>query len=196
MAVDRDPILAPPLADALDWLECAGCDSDFDNLNAIFFRPQLLELREAGTFWLSDRPHEPHSITWENAEPRFVTWARFAHRASGRAFLVYNSHLDHRNQPWRLRSIEAILSEAAERAADLPLVLTGDLNAKPHWPELDMLLRDGNNSPHLPLIDHRAELGADETVAGTFHSFDAEPDFARIDCILTTPHPRTASPSW
>ena len=176
------------LAAALPQLDCAGCDAGFDNLNVIYYRKELLQLQESGTFWLSNTPEEAYSITWGNQEPRFVTWAEFSHRLTGRRFIVYNTHLDHRNQPSRLRSIEAIIADISVRAAGLPLILSGDFNAMPDWPELEMLTGNTTKAPFLPLSDHLAELGADNRVKGTFHSFDGEPDFARIDYILTSWH--------
>lgn len=178
-AMQREDLLA-----GLEWLRCAGCDVEFDNHNAILYHPELLKLRQAGTFWLSDTPDVAHSESWGNEVPRFVTWARFETVESGRQFVVYNTHLDHAHQGSRLRSLEAIVAHAAENAAELPIILGGDLNAKTDWPELEYLLAPVEGSPHLPLTDPLAELSADEEVGGTYHAFDAEPEFARIDYIL------------
>ncbi len=175
----REDLLA-----GLEWLRCAGCDVEFDNHNAIFYRPELLKLLQAGSFWLSDTPDVAYSESWGNEVPRFVTWARFETMDSGRQLVVYNTHLDHAHQGSRVRSLEAIVVHAAENAAELPIILGGDLNAEPDWPELEYLLAPVEGSPHLPLTDPLAELSADEEVGGTYHAFDAEPEFARIDYIL------------
>jgi endonuclease/exonuclease/phosphatase family metal-dependent hydrolase len=181
-------------------LDCIECDPGFSNHNAILYRSDTFELIQSGVFWLSDTPDVPESISWGNDLPRWVTWALLRPRGrrsfteGDHRFLLYNTHLDHQSQPSRMWSLRAIMAHARKMAADadvdahpkglLPMVLMGDLNAKPHWPELDFILDEDSEFPHLPLRDVLAREGADEKVDGTYHAFDGEPELDRIDYIL------------
>jgi endonuclease/exonuclease/phosphatase family metal-dependent hydrolase len=51
--------------------------------SAILYRSKRLEVNESGTFWLSDTPEIPGSITWGNACTRICTWGRFVDRKTG-----------------------------------------------------------------------------------------------------------------
>ena len=44
--------------------------------SCILFRPERLEKRESDTFWLSETPDAPASISWNSAYRRICTWAR------------------------------------------------------------------------------------------------------------------------
>jgi len=52
--------------------------------SAILYRRERFEVEQGGTFWLSDTPEVPGSITWGNACTRICTWARFVERKTGR----------------------------------------------------------------------------------------------------------------
>ena len=173
-------------------LDCIECGGDFSNHNAILYRADRLEARISGTFWLSDTPEVPESTSWGNELPRWVTWTEVQPRGkpSSTRFLVYNTHLDHQSQPSRMESLHAIMAHAREHArgetGTLPIILMGDLNAKPDWPELDFLLNAHPEYPHLPLRDVLAREGADDDADGTYHGFDGTPDLDRIDYILVS----------
>ncbi|MBP7049625.1 MAG: endonuclease/exonuclease/phosphatase family protein [Phycisphaerae bacterium] len=51
--------------------------------SAILYRKDHLALDDSGTFWLSDTPEVPGSITWGNACTRVCTWGRFVCKDSG-----------------------------------------------------------------------------------------------------------------
>jgi endonuclease/exonuclease/phosphatase family metal-dependent hydrolase len=99
---------------------------------AIFYRRDRFEqdITEQGTFWLSATPDTPGSMTWGNSYPRVVTWMRLIDRASSKAFYVFNTHWDHRNQPSRERAAVLISQRINARTyPDDPVVLLGDFNA-------------------------------------------------------------------
>jgi len=98
----------------------------------IFYRRDRFEpdITQQGTFWLSDYPDRPGSMTWGNSFPRVVTWMRLIDRASLKGFYVFNTHLDHRNQPSRERAAVLISQRIKTRTySDEPVVLLGDFNA-------------------------------------------------------------------
>jgi len=100
--------------------------------SGVFYRRDRFELdvRDAGTFWLSDTPEKPGSMTWGNEIPRVATWLRLLDRATGRGFYVFNTHWDHRSQVSRERAALLMARKIDERRqCDEPVVLLGDFNS-------------------------------------------------------------------
>jgi endonuclease/exonuclease/phosphatase family metal-dependent hydrolase len=170
-------------------LACVECDTDFSNRNTILYDESQLVLRDSGLFWLSETPQVPFSVSWGNEEwPRWVTWAHFEPRGASsgsRRFAVYNTHLDHRAPESRMPSLELILKHAAEYAAELPLVLLGDFNARPDRPEVRFLTEGNGDYPHLPLNDILAQPGQSANEA-TYRSFVDSSQVARLDYIFAS----------
>lgn len=99
--------------------------------------------KEQGTFWLSDSPLKPGSMSWGNEIPRICSWARFV-SAEGKGLYVYNTHWDHRSQPSREKAAELILATIAKRAhPEEPVVLMGDFNAMTNNPAIKTILNSG-----------------------------------------------------
>lgn len=151
-----------------------------DEHGAVLYRPDRLDALEVGDFWLSDTPDEVASVTWGTVFPRMVTWVRFRHTASGREFLLANTHF-----PWRevedIRARELSAELIADRlpvlAGDLPTVLMGDFNTR------------ADTTPHALLAEHYVDAyettpGGPAGPEGTFHDFTGVAD-DRIDWILT-----------
>ena len=85
---------------------------------------------DSGTFWLSDTPEQPGSMTWGNKIPRVAAWLRLVDLATGRGFYVFNTHWDHQNQPSRERAALLIAERIdARKHADEPVALIGDFNS-------------------------------------------------------------------
>jgi len=151
--------------------------------SAILYDRGRLQLLDQGTFWFSDTPAVPGSMSWGNHYPRLCSWGHFRDRASGRRFHVYNLHWDHESQPSRERSATLLLERIAGRGADTPVVVAGDFNAGEDNPALQALLRD----PQVPLADTFRAVHPDAAAAGTFHGFAGATDGAKIDFILAGP---------
>ena len=99
---------------------------------AIFYRKDRFQpdVTDTGMFWLSDYPDQPGSMTWGNEFPRVVTWVRLIDRATAKAFYVFNTHWDHRNQPSREKAALLVSQRINARThSDEPVVLLGDFNA-------------------------------------------------------------------
>lgn len=150
---------------------------------AIFYDTTRLGLIEHQTFWLSDTPDLPGSMTWGNRYVRIVTWARFRERTGGRHFYVFNTHWDHESQPARERSAQLILDRIAHRQHQDPVLLMGDFNAGEDNPAFRALLTDSI----VRLIDTFRERHPDARAVGTYHAFRGDTTGARIDAILTGP---------
>jgi endonuclease/exonuclease/phosphatase family metal-dependent hydrolase len=153
--------------------------------SAILYDRRRLAPLDQGTFWLSDTPEVPGSTTWGNRITRIATWARFADRASGGSFYVFNTHFDHESQPSRERSAQLLLARIAARPSPHePVVLTGDFNAGEDNPAFRTLLasRDGAGR----LADTFRAVHPSATDVGTFHAFRGERTGAKIDAILAS----------
>ena len=97
----------------------------------IFYRKERFEVINKGTFWLSETPDKIGVAGWDAALPRTCTWIHFRDRKSGQAFLVANTHFDHRGAKARAESGKLIARRIADLAGDLPVIVMGDLNCLP-----------------------------------------------------------------
>jgi endonuclease/exonuclease/phosphatase family metal-dependent hydrolase len=162
--------------------------------SAILYRRERFEVEQGGTFWLSDTPEVPGSITWGNACTRICTWARFVERKTGRAFYHYNLHLDHISQPSREKSVVLLAERIRNRKRLDPFVVTGDFNAGEHNPAILFLKgktavpgKDNANVENpTPMVDTFRVLHGDAGEVGTFHSFKGDRTGDKIDFVLTT----------
>jgi endonuclease/exonuclease/phosphatase family metal-dependent hydrolase len=163
--------------------------------SAILYRKDRLDVNESGTFWLSDTPETPGSITWRNACPRLCTWARFVPQPPGTAFYMFNTHLDHVSQLSREKAVVLIAERIQKRRHPDPFVVTGDLNAAEDNPavqylkgkgELDVAWNGLSQNP-LPLVDTFRVLHSDDAEVGTFHSFKGTTSNPKIDYIFARP---------
>lgn len=135
---------------------------------SIVWKQNSLHAVDRGTFWLSDTPDIPGSMSWGNHITRICSWVEFAE-----GFRVFNTHWDHESVPARRNSARQILNELPET----PWVLMGDFNAEPNSAEI-MALR---NSPHV-------KFASGEKGTGTFHNFGGGTSGEDIDHIFTSNH--------
>src|SRR5687768_9136609 len=110
--------------------------------SAILYNTGRLALLDSGTFWLSPTPQTVGSKGWDAAIERVATWARFRDRVTGCSHLHLNTHFDHMGEQARQESARLIRRRLAALAGDLPIVLTGDLNAVPSSAAYRILSRD------------------------------------------------------
>ena len=97
----------------------------------IFYKKARFEVRDSGTFWLSETPEVPGSKSWDTACPRICTWARMTDRKTGKAFVYFNTHLDHISAAARENGMALILKRIKAIDKGIPILLTGDMNAGP-----------------------------------------------------------------
>jgi len=156
--------------------------------SAILYRTDRLELLNSGTFWLSDTPEVPGSITWGNACTRICTWGYFKQKDSGKTFYHFNTHFDHRSQGAREKSAVLIDQQIAGRENADPVVLTGDFNAGESNPAILYLKGENETGPKavLPLVDTFRVVNPGATKVGTFTGFK-EPSKEKIDYVFTLP---------
>lgn len=152
--------------------------------SAVFYKKDRFELLKSGTFWLSENPSAVGVKGWDAAIERIVTWVVLKERSTGREFAFLNTHFDHIGQVARRESAKLLLSKVTEIAKDLPVFVTGDLNATPDSEVLQILL-DAKNNSHL--TDTRTIAPSLSGPAWTFHGFGTVPLESRtiIDYIFT-----------
>ena len=93
----------------------------------IFYRTDLYDLIDKGSFWLSETP-DVMSKDWNSACYRVCSYVILAEKASGKQFVVFNTHLDHISDEARINGIAVVLDKI-EQFGSLPSMIMGDFNA-------------------------------------------------------------------
>ena len=134
----------------LAWFEencpdykCVGVGRE-DGINegehmSVFYDTNRLELKEWGTYWLSETPYVP-SYGWDAACRRTATWTLLKDKATDRHFYFVNTHLDHVGKEARRKGLLLLVERiGAMNPEGYPMVLTGDMNVFPDDPCLNEL---------------------------------------------------------
>jgi endonuclease/exonuclease/phosphatase family metal-dependent hydrolase len=96
--------------------------------NAIYWRPDRLELLESGGFYLSKTPEES-SLDWDATYVWGLIWVCFRVLGAEQRFLHLNTHLDHIGELSRVEGVRLALARLPElRAEHLLVIFTGDFN--------------------------------------------------------------------
>ncbi len=93
----------------------------------VFYRTDLYNLVDKGTFWLSETP-ETMSKGWGAACYRVCSYTILEIKETGKQFVVFNTHLDHVSEEARINGIGVVL-EKIKAFGSLPSVIMGDFNA-------------------------------------------------------------------
>lgn len=96
--------------------------------NAIFYRTDLLDLNDSGTFWYSDTPDKPKTRLDGTEYNCCATWAVFTLRSNGRKFIALNTYLDFKYPEIRGLQARMILDKLEEYGKGLPAIVMGGLN--------------------------------------------------------------------
>ena len=148
--------------------------------SCIFYRKARFEVRDSGTFWLSETPEVPGSKGWGAMCTRVCTWARIGDLKTGKEFVWFNTHLDHMSEPAREKGLALILSRVTRLAQGRPVFLTGDMNATPESAPVRQALAVLRDSASLSQTPH---AGPEKT----FNGFKfGKPPTARIDYIFVS----------
>ncbi len=135
---------------------------------SILWRKGLFTKLESGTFWLSDTPNVPNSMTWGNRITRICSWVKFAE-----GFIFYNTHWDHESELARHNGAQLI----ARQLPAEPWILVGDLNAEPDWREVAPISRLG-----------KVNFVTKGNSTATFHDFFGGSIGDHIDHIFSSYH--------
>ena len=153
----------------------------------VFYRRDRFEPGDTGTFWLSPTPDVAGSRGWDAALPRVASWMKLRDRQSGRELLAINTHFDHRGSQARIESSNLIVRKIDELAGTgsdrLPVILTGDFNARPS--EEPYAAIGSHDSQTLRLIDaERATRTPHQGGDSTSNAFKAIAPGVKIDYIF------------
>ena len=161
---------------------------DQGEYSAILYDINRFEVDDSGTFWLSDRPGKP-SRDWGNGYNRICTWVRLLEIGTGRAFYMYNTHLDHQSQAAREKSVRLIMAYIGKRKQQDPFVLTGDFNDGEESGPVKYLTGQGDGADRSPiiLVDTFRLLHPNTEDVGTFNGFVGRTKGAKLDYIFTAP---------
>ena len=152
---------------------------------AIYYNSYKLEVKESGTFWLSETPGKP-TMGWDAVCFRICTWARFKDK-NGKEFYVFNTHFDHMGVKARTESARLIMAKISMVPPAIPVFLTGDFNTDERTLPVE-IIKDF-------LVDSRTTaLIKDKTDGNTFNGFSPDkPASIKIDYIFTRPKTTTVS---
>lgn len=95
--------------------------------SAIFYNKERFEIRDSGTFWLSEAPDKP-GHGWDANLNRVCSWVRLKEKKGNLDFYVFNAHFDHQGIKAREESSKLILEKIKAIAGSRPVILTGDFN--------------------------------------------------------------------
>ena len=159
-----------------NWILSEGCP--------IFYRTDKYEKLDSGSFWLSETPDEM-SKDWGAAHYRVATYVILKDKATGREFVVFNTHLDHVSEEARINGIQVVLDKIAEFGG-LPAFLMGDLNAYPDEETINFTKASFDDA-HL--------IAKEKDEGQTFHKWGTKTDGndKRIDYIMISKGAATVS---
>ncbi|MDL2281957.1 endonuclease/exonuclease/phosphatase family protein [Parabacteroides sp. OttesenSCG-928-G06] len=106
---------------------------------SIFYRKDRFEVMKTGNFWLAEDKDAVGTKGWDAACERVATWAIFKDKTTGKEFFMLNTHLDHVGKTARHEGAALVLQQANELAKGLPIIVTGDFNAKPEDDPIQVL---------------------------------------------------------
>jgi endonuclease/exonuclease/phosphatase family metal-dependent hydrolase len=147
-----------------------------DEHMGILYRTDRLRLVRHGDFWLSDTPDRVGSASWGTDLPRMVNWGEFV-RKDGRRLVFFDTHFPHRDSDAiaRTKAAGVLLARMRRIAGQLPVVVTGDLNAQPD--------SEAYRAFAATLADAWARAPQRSGPVLTFHDFTGTPD-RRIDYVF------------
>jgi len=153
---------------------------------ALYYRKDLFIKVDEGHFWLSERPQEPGSKSWDSSLPRMATWVKLRNRYSESLspILFLNTHFDHRGPQARLESAKLIRQQLEKLGKGCAIIVTGDFNSGEGSPPYKALF-DETNGQQSPVIDCYRKMHPErEKNEGTATGFKAtQTGGSRIDWI-------------
>ncbi len=176
-----------------DWYGVGRDDAkDAGEFSPIFWRKDRFKAGQQGTFWLGPDTTAVGKPAWEARIPRICSWVMLhpitSDESTGPATLaIFNTHFDHQSGLARLNSAKLLREKVNEIAAEVPVVVMGDLNCRPDSEPIAALTSDGEQtaSSNFPLVD---SISLSETKpqgpTGTWNGFKQIDPQTRIDYVL------------
>ncbi|KAG8084968.1 hypothetical protein GUJ93_ZPchr0010g7520 [Zizania palustris] len=154
-----------------------GSQDNTDEYCTIFYEKEKVELTEGGTFWLSESPSVPGSISWGATAPCIATWATFQLKrveSPGFSFQIVNTNLDKDSPRARRRSALLTWQHIASLPPNLPVIYCGGFNTQKESMTGRFLL--GRSREHGVVGDMRdawpnARVRKNVSLIHTYHGF-------------------------
>jgi endonuclease/exonuclease/phosphatase family metal-dependent hydrolase len=145
-----------------------------------------------GHFWLSEKPSEPGSKSWDSSLTRMASWVRLRDLATGGGrggtpLLFVNTHWDHKGPAARLESAKLIRRKLREFQPAGPVVLVGDFNATEDDAPYAEFIKPADGAAPKLVDAYRALYPERSKDEASFHGFKGGVAGSRIDWILHTP---------
>ena len=151
------------LGEAFECFYTNSYPGDFFPENAIFYRREALRFHGGGGWHLSEQPHVAGTKGWGSECVRLVNWLLLEDRR-GRLLRILNTHFDHASQLACDHAAAMVNEDVRAWPAEIPQVLTGDLNCDPCNSAVKALEAAG----------WRDSMPARDRMAPTFHDFQGE----------------------
>lgn len=158
--------------------------------SSVFYRKDVFDALDSGTFWLSEYPDSVGLKGWDAACVRVATWAKLKHKETGKIVMAVNTHFDHVGVEARKQSALLIIRKIKEIVGDRAAVLTGDFNVTDQSDAYETITTN-----EFVLKDAHKIAEKVSGVNYTFHNFTRQPleKRSKIDFIFVTPHIRVLS---
>jgi endonuclease/exonuclease/phosphatase family metal-dependent hydrolase len=150
---------------------------DRGEFSPIFYRRDVLEKLDGGTFWLSDTPDVPSRVETSTLD-RIATWALLKDLRTGEEILFVNTHFEHTSEAARTDQAYILQEYLIEMVGEYPTYVTGDFNTS-----TDSVM-------YMAMTDLLGDAMADATenaseVDYTFHAYEAGEQYREyIDFIF------------
>jgi endonuclease/exonuclease/phosphatase family metal-dependent hydrolase len=152
-------------------------------MNPVFYRKDRFDMIRTITFWLSETPDVPGSISWGSSLPRIVTWMELIDKTDHQRFYYFNTHFAHDSDSARIMSSRYLISTVDSITNSLPFIVTGDLNMLPTSTGYSILTGPNENVPLMRdsfIISKHRPYGPEFT----FNGWSDDPGSGRIDYIF------------
>lgn len=148
-------------------------ESKFSEGCPIFYRTDMYDLVDKGSFWLSETP-EVMSKDWNSKCYRICSYVILKEKSTEKEFVVFNTHLDHVSDEARINGIGVVLDKISQFGS-LPSMIMGDFNAEEGSATYENVTKD--------FLDARYQV--DNAVDScTYQNFGEELDRNRIDYFM------------
>ncbi len=138
----------------------------------IFYCKERFSVTKHGDFWLAEDMNNVGAKGWDAACERVATWAIFHDKKTGKDFFMLNTHLDHMGKIARHEGASLVLQQVEALAGGLPVIVTGDFNAKPEDDPIQVLINPADPR-HLKRTRPLSELAYGPE--NTFHNYGRIP---------------------
>ena len=132
--------------------------------SGIFYRKDTLKVIESGTKWMSKTP-DVVSKDWGSTCNRIFTYVLFERISDGARFVHVNAHTEHTSDTICLNQLKVLVDFVQKNYSDVPVVLTGDLNAIESNASIQHVLSNGfENGAKLAFQASKSNTFADRII--------------------------------